>query len=80
MPETTKVTKAKPVMESWENRGTDDVAFGYVYFADGSRVGYSSDGTVWQPRTNGGGEYRKVTPAHLRMALKMLKDEGVITT
>jgi len=74
-------------IESWEDRSGAAVpspeSYGYVYFSDGSRVGYSSDVDghlpVWQPRTNGGGKYQEVTVQQLKMAMKLLYDEGVIT-
>lgn len=68
-------------VESWENRGTDDTPFGYVYFSDGSRVGFSNaegHDDVWEPRTNGGGKFMAVTPAHLRKARELLRDEGIL--
>lgn len=64
-------------VDSYENRGTDEVPYGFVNFNDGSRVGYS-DGRVWQPRTNGGGKYQGITNAHLGMAAKLLVEEGII--
>jgi hypothetical protein len=57
-------------------------SFGFVYFTDGSRVGYSHAEDhlpVWQPYTNGGGKYQEVTVAHLLKAFKMLQDAGVFT-
>lgn len=78
------MSMVKPEIESWEDRSGGPVgphSFGYVYFTDGSRVGYSNipdTPVVWQPRTNGGGQYVEVTPAHLRMAEKLLRKEGVI--
>jgi hypothetical protein len=74
-------------IESWEDRsgaGTPGPkSFGYVYFSDGSRVGYSpglpDHLPVWQPRTNGGGQYKEVTWTHLRMAMELLHKEGVLT-
>jgi hypothetical protein len=58
-------------------------SFGYVYFNDGSRVGYTGPlaagdpASVWEPRTNGGGEYKPVTSKHLRMAARHLHKEGL---
>lgn len=72
------------VVESFENRSGSDKKnewFGYVYFSDGSRVGYSpgikNGPGVWEPRTNGGGKYQPVTPAHLRTAAEYLRMMGV---
>lgn len=70
-------------IESWENRSgapaNDPNAFGYVYFSNGSRVGFSAgtgDG-VWEPRTNGGGKFVAVSPAQLRAAREFLRKQGV---
>jgi len=79
----------KPEVEEWEDRsgewaaGRPENAFGFVYFTDGSRVGYSPDRklgvtTVWQPNTNGGGEYKKVTRRHLTLAHDLLHKNGII--
>jgi hypothetical protein len=73
-------------VDSVENRaggllGPD--SFGYVYFTDGSRVGYSpglpDHLPVWQPRTNGGGRYQEVTMDHFVAAFQVLRRAGVIT-
>ena len=71
----------------WEDRsglpepGPD--SFGYVYFSDDSRVGYSpgaeGHGPLWEPRTNGGGKYKPVTQKHLDMAATLLKEKGVLS-
>jgi hypothetical protein len=74
-------------IESWEDRSGNAVpgpeSYGYVYFTNGARVGYSPDIEghlpVWQPRTNGGGKYQEVTVQQLKMAMKLLYDKGVIT-
>lgn len=73
-------------IESWEDRSGGPAgprSFGYVYFNDGSRVGYSpaveDSAPVWQPRTNGGGQYREVTHKHLSMALHHLIEVGVLS-
>lgn len=74
-------------IDSWEDRSGDPTpspnSFGYVNFNDGSRVGYSPNAEghapVWQPRTNGGGEYREVTEKHFQMAFNLLREKGIIT-
>lgn len=73
-------------IESWEDRSgavePDKNSFGYVYFSDGSRVGFSPGvergQAVWQPRTNGGGQFKEVSQKHLDMATALLKEEGVL--
>lgn len=73
-------------IESWEDRSfapePGPHSFGYVYFNDGSRVGYSPDtrdhADVWEPRTNGGGKFVPVTQKHLDMARELLREEGVL--
>lgn len=72
-------------IESWDDRSGGPAgpeSFGYVYFSDGSRVGYSpgieDHDDVWQPRTNGGGKYAPVTPQHLKMARELLREKGVL--
>jgi hypothetical protein len=68
-------------IEGWDDRSgaatPGSHSFGYVYFSDGSRVGYHLP--VWQPRTNGGGKYQEVTWEHCKMAIELLHEEGVLT-
>jgi hypothetical protein len=74
-------------IEGWEDRSgaatPGSQSFGYVYFSDGSRVGYAPEVPdhlpVWQPRTNGGGRYQEVTWEHCKMAIERLHEEGVLT-
>jgi hypothetical protein len=72
-------------VESVEDRsGTNFTpeSFGFVYFTDGSRVGYSHAEDhlpVWQPRTNGGGRYQEITIEHLKQAFVLLRQSGVMT-
>lgn len=78
-------TKALEI-ESWEDRSgqpePNDKSFGFVYFNDGSRVGYShktdTHDEVWEPRTNGGGEFKPITSLHIVMAWDLLKEVGVL--
>lgn len=58
-----------------ENRGSFDVPFGFVYFDDNTRVGFSRDEGVWP--ANWGGN----TARHLSLAAEALRawqDEGGI--
>ena len=76
----------KKILEitEWENRSgrsKPSEMFGYVYFSDNTRVGFSphTDGPpVWHARTNGGGEPSPTSQRHINMATKMLKAEGVL--
>lgn len=73
-------------IESFEDRSGQpeltENSFGYVYFNDGSRVGYNGPlasgdpAAVWEPRTNGGGQFQAVTQKHLQMAVRYLIDQG----
>jgi len=72
-------------IDSWEDRSggpAGPTSFGYVYFTDGSRVGFSpateDHDDIWQPRTNGGGKYQAVTTEHVRLARELLHEEGVL--
>lgn len=69
----------------WDDRSGGPAgpgSFGYVYFSDNSRVGYSpgveGKPAVWEPRTNGDGRYVPVTPQHLRAAVRFLTRKGVL--
>jgi hypothetical protein len=48
---------------SHDNRGEDDVPFGFIYFNDGRRVTY-----VCSEVRNGTGGWDSITPAHKRVA------------
>lgn len=73
-------------VESWEDRSGNETpgptSFGFVYFNDESRVGYSTQTEdheeVWEPRTNGGGKFVPVTAEHLLLARALLKEKGVL--
>ena len=75
----------KVEIESVEDRSGANFtpqSFGFVYFTDGSRVGYSHAEDhlpVWQPHTNGGGKYREITIEHLKQAFILLRKAGVFT-
>jgi hypothetical protein len=57
----------------YDNRGTTEVPFGFVYFDDGRRVVYTSDGV-----SNGTGGWDPITPAHNAAAAAYLHRHGVI--
>ena len=74
-------------IESWEDRSgmfeTDkDHVFGYVYFSDGSRVGFAlnvqGEPDVWEPNTNGGGQFKSVTRAQLQETVRYLREQGLV--
>lgn len=73
-------------IESWEDRSgqatPDSNSFGYVYFNDDSRVGFSPNTPdtppVWPARTNGGGRRVPVTGKHITMATKLLVELGIL--
>lgn len=58
-------------------------SFGYIYFNDRTRIGFApgveGSSPVWEPKTNGEGKYTPVTRKHLRMALALLREKGVVT-
>jgi hypothetical protein len=84
---------SKLQIESWEDRSGAETpgkdSFGFVYFSDGSRVGFSPSRQdtsapahqmqVWQPQTNGGGQFKAVSGKHLDLAEALLKAVGVMT-
>lgn len=67
--------KKKLKAESIENRGSVKVPFGWVYFNDGARVGYSH-GKVWDREDYNSWEL--LTPEHIDTARKVLKEKGLI--
>lgn len=76
-------------IEGFEDRSGQDTltenSFGYVYFSDGSRVGYTGPlaagdpASVFQPSTcgDGFGTYREVTLKQMKMAAKYLHELGL---
>jgi hypothetical protein len=66
---------------SFENRGStppfkeDEAAYGFVYFSDDRRVGYTSMRGVDPDATGGWGE---VTLAHVGLARRFLADQGIL--
>jgi hypothetical protein len=73
----------------WDDRSFGDTSgpdsFGFVYFNDGSRVGYAPGAEtttgepVFPPQTNGGGKYVPVSQRHLDLAMGFLYGIGVLT-
>lgn len=57
-----------------DNRGTEDVPYGFVYFNDDRRVAYTSEHGVVERATGGWGV---VSAAHVKAAKDYLKSEGV---
>jgi hypothetical protein len=56
-----------------DNRGSEDVQFGFVYFEDDRRVGYTTASGVVPNATGGWGP---ITPEHVRAAVEFLKNDG----
>jgi hypothetical protein len=50
------------------------IGFGYVYFTDGTRVGWSDDKGAWPCRTSWGETTRK----HINMANEYLLEQGLV--
>lgn len=59
--------------ESYENRGSTENPFGYVYFTDGTRVSYNSSGEIH------GANWGPTSPKHHELARKMLVAEGIFS-
>lgn len=58
-----------------DNRGDDEYPYGFVYFNDDTRVGYTSDAGVFPTQP---GLYKATDdPAHLEMARAYLREHGV---
>lgn len=60
-------------VDTVDNRGSADVPFGYVYFSDGSRVGYAPGAE----HELFAGNWAEVTVQHLRLAHQYLAEHGV---
>jgi hypothetical protein len=58
-------------IESWENRGDDEVPFGFVYFSDGSRV-------VFTDKEIRSSNWGTITERHLVLARDLLARENVM--
>lgn len=66
----------KLAVEKVGNRGTDDVAYGYVYFNDGSRVGYASKHGIFPGNWSSSDEPN--TMAHANLAREALTERGFL--
>lgn len=67
-------------VESHDNRGTDEVPYGFVYFNDNKRVSYAAHpDTAGGPRVTGGtGGWSPITRTHVRLATNYLIEQGVL--
>lgn len=59
--------------ESYENRGSAEHAFGYVYFTDGTRVLY----VTTPEKVISGANWGPTGPTHKRLARELLEAEGI---
>lgn len=62
-------------VDSYDNRGGDEVAYGFVYFTDGRRVAYTSSNGVVGEVTGG---WPGITADHESAAIDYLIDKGVL--
>lgn len=58
----------------YDNRGTNDVAYGFVYFSDDSRVLYASGKTI---RPYKGPCWTPATMRHVEIARDFLSRQGI---
>lgn len=61
-------------VERYDNRG--GIGFGYVYFSDGTRVGWDGDGGVWECNKNA--TWGPTNQKHLRLAEEFLRERGLL--
>jgi hypothetical protein len=65
-----------------DNRGDEEVAFGYVYFTDGARISYhnttdpQTGETTWNVGGSGGGHWPELEEWHEERALTHLRKHG----
>lgn len=72
-------TLQNPVVSYSENRsGDNENPFGYVYFTDNTRVGYSPGLTGDNYAELWPGNWGPTTSLHLRLAGKHLQEEGLL--
>lgn len=64
----------KAKVTHYDNRGTPDYPFGFVYFSDGKRVVYSKGAGV----TDGTGGWGAITPTHVKVATDFLSDLQIL--
>lgn len=59
-----------------DNRGTDEVPFGFVYFKDGTRIAYSKLDSKWEFSGSGSNFHRSPTIRHELAAKEHLEQHG----
>lgn len=69
------MSKSDLTVESIENRGNSEVAFGFVYFSDGTRVAYTSTDGVRKDVTGG---WDEIADEHVSLAQAALKEKGLM--
>lgn len=64
-------------VEDYDNRLVEDgVGFGYVYFTDGTRVGWTDNEGPWECNRNA--SWGPTTQKHLRLAEEFLRERGLL--
>lgn len=66
---------AQVKVESYDNRGTPTEPFGFVYFSDGTRVGYTPK--LERGKELWAGNWGPVDHRHMRAAYRFLTEKGV---
>lgn len=59
-----------------DNRGTEEVPYGLVYFADNTRIAYDKIDDDWQFSGSGSKRYRTPTFRHEYAAMAHLSEHG----
>lgn len=70
-----RITQPELTVVNYDNRGGAEVAYGYVYFSDGTRVAYTSLDGVAADATGG---WEPITDRHEQLAKVYLAAQGVI--
>ena len=60
-----------------DNRGDAELAYGFVYFTDSRRVGYTSTKGVDKDVT---GNWGGITDTHVRLASDYLRTTGILSS
>lgn len=68
---------SEPKVADHENRGNSEVAYGFVYFEDGTRVAYTSLDGVAADATGG---WEPITDRHADAATTYLRAQGILKT
>jgi hypothetical protein len=71
MTDKSKIDTTGLVVSSFDNRGTEDHPFGFVYFTDGARIAYGAYVVA------GSGGWGETTPAHVVAAVAHLNANGL---